>query len=202
MNTVIGTAALAVALLGAGGFGYGAGHVLVAVICWAAACGLIVVAVAVLISLVWERRASAAQPVAVAPAPTVGSPPPPPSPPARVIYDAPLKDIRAAFEAHTSVQAKKLVEIYEGKWFRVVGKLQDASDFSSFIQVTFGAFDHVGRGEHHVYMYFGKEWGDRLAMLKKGDPMTVIGRVDRIDAFSVHLEKCEIEQPQPAQSLG
>jgi len=42
------------------------------------------------------------------------------------------------------------------------------------------------------YMMFKKPWIDRLAIVKRGDKLTVIGQIERIDGVSVQLENCEL----------
>lgn len=41
-------------------------------------------------------------------------------------------------------------------------------------------------------MFFNKPWIDRVAILKRGDKLTVIGQINTIDTLSVHLENCEL----------
>jgi len=43
-----------------------------------------------------------------------------------------------------------------------------------------------------VYMMFREPWIERLAILKRGDKVTVIGQIQRIDSTTIQLEKCEV----------
>jgi hypothetical protein len=107
----------------------------------------------------------------------------------------------ARFKDHTDVQAQKLVEPYIGKWIRVSGKLNNVMSSSEhFVQVTFQPAKTLFERDTEdpddwamVWMYFPKDQEADLALLPRGAPLTVLGRIDRIDAVNVHLQDCELE---------
>ena len=99
------------------------------------------------------------------------------------------------FRERTSIQGAKLTADYLGKWMKVSGSLGDViSTTPNLAQLTFERagvprtwFDYTG-----FYMMFKKPWIDRLAIVKRGDKLTVIGQIERIDSVSVQLENCEL----------
>lgn len=94
------------------------------------------------------------------------------------------------FEHNTSVQATKLTDAYLGKWMRITGDLSQVSVFGEirrFAQVTF-----KDMRSPTVFLIFDEKWIDRLSILKRGDRLTIIGKLDRIDAATIQLNHCEI----------
>ena len=102
------------------------------------------------------------------------------------------------FRDHTDIQGAKLTAGYLGKWMKVSGSLGNViSTTPNLAQLTFERaqlsragptwFDSTG-----FYMIFKKPWIDRLAIVKRGDKLTVIGQIERIDSVSVQLENCEL----------
>jgi len=98
------------------------------------------------------------------------------------------------FKDHTYIQAKKLIIPFIGKWMRISGNLEEViSSTPKFAQVTFS-----GRGLSselaRVYMYFRTEESiDRLTLLRRGDSLTIVGRIQDLNGVQVDLENCEIE---------
>ena len=87
----------------------------------------------------------------------------------------------------TDLQAPSFVEPYIGKWMRLSGKV-------SFVgkprETSIGlAF----KDQHDVFMSFEKNWLERLRILRQGDQITVVGRIQDINMSYVTLESCEIE---------
>lgn len=87
---------------------------------------------------------------------------------------------------------------YLGKWMKVSGSLGNViSTTPNRAQLTFERaevpiteqkwFDYSD-----FYMMFKKPWIDRLAIAKRGDKLTVIGQIERIDGVSVQLQNCEL----------
>ena len=102
------------------------------------------------------------------------------------------------FREHTGLQGAKLTADYLGKWMKVRGSLGNViSTTPNLAQLTFERaevpltkrtwFDYTS-----FYMMFKKPWIDRLAIVKRGDKLTVIGQIERIDGVSVQLENCEL----------
>ena len=115
----------------------------------------------------------------------------------RVFIDVTPAYLVSLFEGHTHIQAAKLAEAYVGKWMKVSGRLGDvmrSEVAQTFSQVTFkrsSVFD--AGGEHFgVFMYFDGTWDDRVAVLRRGDSITVIGQLERVNRDGVHLGNCEL----------
>ena len=98
------------------------------------------------------------------------------------------------FGTHTSIQARKLIEPFIGKWLRVSGNLSEVlSSSPDRAQLTFSDRG-VGSKVGTVYMYFrNKNQIERLAILRRGDSLTVIGKIEDINAVQIDLGNCELE---------
>jgi hypothetical protein len=102
------------------------------------------------------------------------------------------------FREHTAIQGATLTAAYLGKWMKVSGSLGDVvSTTPNLAQLTFERaevpftertwFDYTS-----FYMMFRRPWIDHLEIAKRGDKLTVIGQIERIDSVSVQLENCEL----------
>ena len=98
------------------------------------------------------------------------------------------------FKDHTSIQARKLIEPFIGKWMRVSGDLSEIiSSTSDRAQVTFSGRGLTGNLAP-VFMYFRtKESVERLAILRRGDSLTIVGKISDINLVQIDLDPCEIE---------
>jgi hypothetical protein len=67
------------------------------------------------------------------------------------------------------------------------GKLSDVLG-SDNLQVTF----QDQPINQYLFMYFDKTWRDRLAVLRPGQSIHVIGQIERVDTVGVTLTKCEL----------
>ncbi len=102
------------------------------------------------------------------------------------------------FREHTAIQGATLTAAYLGKWMKVSGSLGNViSTTPDRAQLTFERaevpltertwFHYTG-----FYMMFSRPWIDHLAIAKRGDKLTVIGQIERIDSVSVQLKNCEL----------
>jgi hypothetical protein len=96
----------------------------------------------------------------------------------------------------THMEGKRLVAPYVGRWMEVEGKVDDVRDSTGFVQV---AFERV-TGQAMTLMYFrGKEWRQRVELLRRGDHLRVQGRINGVEAWGVDLDVCEIvDEPRAA----
>jgi hypothetical protein len=102
------------------------------------------------------------------------------------------KYLNKLLEGRTKIQAQALVDIYVGKWMKVSGKLATVSSPSepSFtMQVTFKT---KTLEFNDLYMFFSSKWRDRLAIMTIGQQITVVGKIDEVNAFGVQLKECEL----------
>lgn len=108
------------------------------------------------------------------------------------------------YKDHISVQADKLAGVYVGKWMKVSGRLGNVERFlnSWRVRFEFNLEESVRQGGD-VSMFFDDEMQvDRLATLKRGDQITVVGQIKPMVAALLILEKCELaEREKPAAVL-
>jgi hypothetical protein len=99
------------------------------------------------------------------------------------------------FSEHTAIQASKLIEPFIGKWLRISGNLsQILSSSPDRAQLTFSGRG-VGDDLASVFMYFRDEGEvERLAILRRGDRLTVVGRITEINTVQIDLDDCELER--------
>jgi len=97
------------------------------------------------------------------------------------------------FDEHTSIQAAKLVEAFIGKWIRVSGPIGDVAPLDDKRAVVW--LVHIV-GEPLMPCYFnGRGVVDELRVLRKGDPVTILGQVARVSGpASLDLNNCELER--------
>src|SRR5579859_6267033 len=108
----------------------------------------------------------------------------------RSVVNVTPEDLTRFFEGHTIMQASILVADFINKWMQLSGPLGNVSEFTSLSAVTF-ADRLVSRAS--VNMYFRKRsWVDRLSILNRGDRITVLGRITRVEANVLSLDNCEL----------
>lgn len=113
----------------------------------------------------------------------------------RTYVDTTIESLVGLFEGRLDIQAKRLIQPYIGKWTTVHGPLGDvhADNDDEMVAVTFDRQDDQVVHFPDVYLFFKPSWGNRLAALKKGDSITVVGRITKIDTWRVTLWDCELE---------
>ena len=146
-----------------------------------------------------DRRQGNARPIVTTPLPAPippSLPVPVPqaivSPDPRVLVNVTPEHLTGFFKENTSIQAGRLAEAFIGKWMKISGPLSDvAGAGDSHRQVTFSNRSLFGRNE--VYMYFldAKQF-DCLSTLKRGDTITVVGKIAEVNAIGITLRECEI----------
>jgi hypothetical protein len=94
-------------------------------------------------------------------------------------------------EDMTAAQADALLKPYVGQWMRISGNVQDVLGNGPKLLV-FKQYSLVNR--NHVFMQFDNvEDFDLLATLRKGEPITVQGKILKASAIGLFLWECEIE---------
>ncbi len=139
----------------------------------------------------------------LAPVPPLPRPPVPVSIPASAEVEKPSfvgtsitpEYLVSAFKEHTHVQARKMIEPFIGKRIRVSGQLAEVlSSTPEFAQVTFSRQVPLGEEYVTIYMYFHTRARiDRLAILRRGDSITVSGRIKEVSAVQIDLDDCDLE---------
>ena len=104
------------------------------------------------------------------------------------------KYLHSFFRDHISIQAARLTHAYIGKWITVAGILDQVSTAldQSHIWVTFKQDITEQNESGSVAMMFCESWSDRLAIFRRGDKITVVGQIEKIDTLWLVLENCEL----------
>lgn len=101
------------------------------------------------------------------------------------------------YRENTGIQATKLTERVIGKWMRVSGRVEEVLPTGpTSAQLTFQRRPDESMYLHEratIYMRLRESWIDRVAMLRRGDEVTVYGQLDQVDKLAIHLMSCEIE---------
>jgi len=93
------------------------------------------------------------------------------------------------FKDHTTIQAESLVAAFLNKWMRVSGRLRNVTPSGAHsILVT---FDRPLTSD--IIMFFDqKDWRDRLAIMRRGDSVAVVGQLKAAGMHEITLENCEL----------
>lgn len=100
------------------------------------------------------------------------------------------------YQERTKLQADQAAASYLGKWLKLTGTVHDVStqpEGKVFVNV-----DHPGPpgtgpyDEIIIVLLIFTEGDGRLEVLHKGDPITAIGRINRISNDALVLEECEL----------
>jgi hypothetical protein len=139
-----------------------------------------------------QKKTSGPKSLVTPPQPVQADPPQnaPAKPVDRIIVNVSPEYLLNFFKEHTSIQAQKLVSAYVGKWMRLSGQVQDiTSTYPDRIAVSFNPHPYV---LHVVFMFFDEIWKDRLAILRRGDQITVVGQINDAGPNTVNLFHCEL----------
>lgn len=95
------------------------------------------------------------------------------------------------YREHTSIQADQLAARYIGKWMRLTVVIDNVAhygggDYYSIISFLNERPTIVGE------MEFDANWGDRVAILRRGSTVTVIGILSRVSSSGLNLKNCEL----------
>lgn len=95
--------------------------------------------------------------------------------------------LQSQFEGRTSVQAHQKIRKYLGKRMRIEGHVDDVANL-------FGGrwLIHIRLEDRLVGLIFKGNWKDTIIALRKGDPISVVGKLSNVDPISVQLVDCEL----------
>jgi hypothetical protein len=96
----------------------------------------------------------------------------------------------AKIEGRTSIQIEAITKTYVGKWMRVSGRVMDVVSISKGFCVHVRE-DGVG-APRSVSGYFDDTESDRMLSLNKGEWISFVGKVARLQ-YGGSMEGCEIE---------
>ena len=92
------------------------------------------------------------------------------------------------YRDNTTLVADEIVERFKGKWLRYSGPISNIS-LIGVRGIMLASFE----GTPHITMFFvdstSKEY---LSVKDKGDHVTAVGKISRIDSISLRLEDCEV----------
>jgi len=113
----------------------------------------------------------------------------------RVVVDVTPHYLSGLFDHHTDIQASRLTEAYVGKWLRLTAEVDNVTSLphgeSAFISTA------VEKPHVTIHMIFeGADVVDnQLRVLRKGDHVTVVGKIERVLHGCLDLNDCELEAP-------
>ncbi|MFC0633568.1 hypothetical protein [Brevundimonas balnearis] len=112
--------------------------------------------------------------------------------------------LRKKTENRTSVQIDALTKTYAGKWLRVSGRVFDVTSINFHKRDSFALHVEEETRPHlpSVMVVFGEPWLDQLSAMNKGDWITCVGMIDRLQG-GVTLVSGEIEhigEPPPKKA--
>jgi hypothetical protein len=91
---------------------------------------------------------------------------------------------------HTEVQAAKLLDIYIGKWMALSGAVSHVGKFEYGSSTVM--FSGQVLSSPTIVMLFGKAWTEALSVLRLGNNIKVIGRINSVDLLRIRLDDCEL----------
>ena len=103
-----------------------------------------------------------------------------------------LDELRNFYKDRTQIEADKLISPYINKWITVEGKVAEISRFYSYDNIC-SVFWHSEEGlSTHTELKFGQQWKSRIELLRKGDIITVDGKIRNVDGANVVLDDCAL----------
>lgn len=110
----------------------------------------------------------------------------------RVMVDVIPEELVALFEGRLVVQADKEATSFRGKWLTDSGPLGDVSSFLDLLGAFSVHFDAARIWDRWAFPFMRFKDVDRLAVLPKGHPITVLGQIADVSPTTVDLTHCEL----------
>ncbi len=98
--------------------------------------------------------------------------------------------LMALYRDNMTIKADRLFADFIGKWMKLSGPLGDVSSSGDMLLVTFA--DDPMASLRIIFMRFGKEWLDRLAIIPKTQLITVECRIKNASSTSINFENCRL----------
>ena len=111
--------------------------------------------------------------------------------PGRIFLDEAPWFLMQFFREHTTIQAKKLVDPYLGKWVRPLNvAIYNINEIvSGGHRISATSDDEEGI---FITLRFGKDWDERISILRRNGKLTIIGQLTDVGTRELELENCEI----------
>ena len=94
------------------------------------------------------------------------------------------------FRKHTSIQANSILHV--GKMVSISGKIGEINESTIIISKYFLMTFVWEPPACMTIMWFRSEWGERLHALKRGENVTIMGKIDKATEHTLPLSSCEI----------
>jgi hypothetical protein len=105
----------------------------------------------------------------------------------RVVVGVSPKFLTSLYEQHMAIQSDRLAAAYIGKWMKITGRLKNVSMIGqSLMSVSFWEDTMV------IIMYFDLAWSERLTVLIRGQTISVMGKIEKINQSDLQLTDCEL----------
>jgi hypothetical protein len=106
------------------------------------------------------------------------------------IVDIDLNYLRSFYRDHTAIQAAKLAEAYIGTLVQASGSVWDVDGDAVGLRVYISAKTATDE-EYTIILKFNPSFADRIAILRRGDWLSAIGRIEKVTAHWVLLTGCD-----------
>ena len=111
----------------------------------------------------------------------------------RIVVNVTPKDLTDFYVDRMDFEGDAAVERYLNKWMKIDGQLKNVVDRREYSRRWLGVYLELNPQLPTVSMFFNdQKWFDRLLVLRRGDPVSVLGRIHKVQRESVVLEDCEL----------
>jgi hypothetical protein len=108
------------------------------------------------------------------------------------LLDVTPKFLMDLYEGRPALNANALAKEYRGKWIVCSGNAENISTYGSgMFYLSFGLEGKLST-RRIILRFNGAKWKDRLLTLPKDQPLTVVGKIEEIEKFSLTLIDCAI----------
>jgi tRNA_anti-like len=99
------------------------------------------------------------------------------------------------FKNNINIEAVAQTAKYMGKWIKVEGPVNDIMSITANTMFIVLVPDNGWDLSRHflIYFTFHGQWLKNVELLRRGDNVSVIGKIDTIDSVRLKLEDCELK---------
>ena len=111
----------------------------------------------------------------------------------RIVVNVPPVYLMDFYNQHAAAQADRLVAVYKGKWLALSGTVYDVSPMRARDEdARFVSVELPGALRTIVSLVFKRPWLDRVSVLKRGDAISVLGKIGEVGRTRFILEDSEL----------